>query len=290
MKQLITEDLEKNKILSIHKSLIKEQHSSKEIDEQLQGKGDINSQEATLRKAEKDKCLKNGRLLTNANRSKFVYRATTKSGKEVDFFADMTYKFKDGSKSGKWACPEMPSSASSASSASSDSSASSNSSSSTNKSTTPPPKPPKPLDQSQKDLLRRLESDGWYVMDPPPSEFVIDQGDYERADLTKAQDDKNPGFKYNSSLYFKSSDFKEFFVYKKKIGQAPPKVTRGNKIEYPIESCRIAINGLWKNLDKPRTYPLDDAMRGKYEEVARGCQEKVMFAPILKKRLKDLDL
>jgi len=276
MKQLITEDLEKNKILSIHKSLIKEQHSSKEIDEQLQGKGDINSQEATLRKAEKDKCLKNGRLLTNANRSKFVYRATTKSGKEVDFFADMTYKFKDGSKSGKWSCPEIATQTPQIT-----------------PTVTKPPSTtplPKPLDQSQKDLLRRLESDGWYVMDPPPSEFVIDQGDYERADLTKAQDDKNPGFKYNSSLYFKSSDFKEFFVYKKKIGQAPPKVTRGNKIEYPIESCRIAINGLWKNLDKPRTYPLDDAMRGKYEEVARGCQEKVMFAPILKKRLKDLDL
>jgi len=262
--------------------ITKEQHSSKEIDEQLQGKGDINSQEATLRKAEKDKCLKNGRLLTNANRSKFVYRATTKSGKEVDFFADMTYKFKDGSKSGKWACPEMPlpplpplpSPPPPP-----------------NPPPPPPPKQPKPLDQSQKDLLRRLESDGWYVMDPPPSEFVLAQGDYERADLTKAEDDKNPGFQYKSSTYFTPENFENgFFVFKKKIGQAPPKVTKGNKIEYPIESCRIAINGLWKNLDKPRTYPLDDAMRGKYEEVARGCQEKVMFAPILKKRLKDLNL
>ena len=106
MKQFITEDSEKNKILSMHKSLMKEQHSSEEIDEQ-QDKGGINSEEDTLRKALKAGCLKNGRLLTNANRSKFVYRATTKSGKEVDFMADMTYKFKDGSKSGKWACPEM---------------------------------------------------------------------------------------------------------------------------------------------------------------------------------------
>lgn len=279
MKRLITENLEKNKILSIHKSSLKEQHSSKEIDEQPQAKGGINSQEATLRNAEKNKCLKNGRLLTNADRSKFVYRATTKSGKEVDFFADMTYKFKDGSKSGKWSCPEMPPLP-----------APPPPSPPPPPNPPSPPKPPKPLGQSQKDLLQRLESDGWYVMDPPPSEFVLAQGDYERADLTKAEDNKNPGFKYNSSLYFKSPEFKEFFVYKKKIGQAPPKVTRGNKIEYPIESCRIAINGLWKNLDKPRTYPLDDAMRGKYEEVARGCQEKVMFAPILKKRLKDLNL
>ena len=52
-------------------------------------------------------CLKNGKILTTTNRSKFIYRATTKSGKEVDFLADMSYKFRDGSKSGKWSCSEL---------------------------------------------------------------------------------------------------------------------------------------------------------------------------------------
>lgn len=110
MKKFLIEESEKTKILSMHKTLMKEQKSSEEIEEQ-EVKGGINSEEDILRKALKAGCLKNGKLLTNSNRSKFVYRATTKSGKEVDFMADMSYKFKDGSKSGKWACPEMASQA-----------------------------------------------------------------------------------------------------------------------------------------------------------------------------------
>lgn len=106
MEKFLIEESEKTKILSMHKALMKEQKSSEEIEEQ-DVKGGINSDEDILRKALKAGCLKNGRLLTNADRSKFVYRAKTKSGKEVDFLADMTYKFKDGSKSGKWACAEM---------------------------------------------------------------------------------------------------------------------------------------------------------------------------------------
>ena len=81
----------------MHKSLFNEQTM----------KGGINSEEDTLRKLIKSGCIKNGKLLTNSDRSKFVYRLITKSGKEIDFFADMTYKFKDGSKSGKWTCPQL---------------------------------------------------------------------------------------------------------------------------------------------------------------------------------------
>jgi hypothetical protein len=106
MEKYFIEESEKNEILSMHKALMKEQSSKEEVDEQ-DPKGGINSEEDMLRKAIKAGCLKSGKLLTNANRSKFVYRATTKSGKEVDFSADMSYKFKDGSGSGKWACPQL---------------------------------------------------------------------------------------------------------------------------------------------------------------------------------------
>jgi hypothetical protein len=106
MEKYFIEESEKTKILSMHKALMKEQSSKEEVDEQ-DLKGGINSEEDMLRKAIKAGCLKSGKLLTNNNRSKFVYRATTKSGKEVDFSADMSYKFKDGSGSGKWACPQL---------------------------------------------------------------------------------------------------------------------------------------------------------------------------------------
>jgi hypothetical protein len=106
MKKFLIEESEKTKILSMHKVLMKEQNSSEEIEEQ-DVKGGINSEEDILRKSIKAGCLKNGKILTNADRSKFVYRATTKSGKEVDFLGDMSYKFKDGSKSGKWVCKAL---------------------------------------------------------------------------------------------------------------------------------------------------------------------------------------
>ena len=105
MKKYIIDESEKNEILSMHKALMKEQKESSEIEEQSTTVK--NPQEETLRSAIKAGCLKSGRILTNANRDKFVYRATTKSGKEVDFMADMTYSFKDGSKSGRWQCEQL---------------------------------------------------------------------------------------------------------------------------------------------------------------------------------------
>jgi hypothetical protein len=104
MKKFLIEETEKNKILSMHKALMNEEKIS--LEEQ-DAKGGINSQEDILRKSVQAGCLRNGRILTNADRSKFVYRATTKSGKEVEFLSDMTYKFRDGSKSGRWDCPQL---------------------------------------------------------------------------------------------------------------------------------------------------------------------------------------
>lgn len=99
MKNNLISESEVNRILSMHKSL-KEQTEMKKVT-------DISSDLVMLRKAITAGCLKGGRILTNSNQSKYVYRATSKSGKTVDFTADMNYKFGDGSKSGKWKCDEM---------------------------------------------------------------------------------------------------------------------------------------------------------------------------------------
>jgi hypothetical protein len=47
-------------------------------------------------------CLKDGTIIVNEDGVTVYRRASYKSGKLIDFFADMTYKFLDGSKSGKW--------------------------------------------------------------------------------------------------------------------------------------------------------------------------------------------
>ena len=99
MKNNLISESEVKEILSMHKSL-------KEQDEKKISL-DVTSYLVKLRKAITAGCLKGGKILTNANQSKYVYRATSKSGKTVDFTADMNYKFGDGSKSGKWKCDEI---------------------------------------------------------------------------------------------------------------------------------------------------------------------------------------
>jgi len=99
MKNNLISESEVKEILLMHKSL-------KEQDEKKISL-DVTSDLVKLRKAITAGCLKGGKILTNADQTKYVYRATSKSGKTVDFTADMNYKFGDGSKSGKWKCDEI---------------------------------------------------------------------------------------------------------------------------------------------------------------------------------------
>ena len=99
MKNNIISETDITEILSMHKFL-KEQNKDK-------AGLDVSADVVQLRKAITAGCLKGGKILTNANQTKYVYRATTKSGKIVDFTADMNYKFDDGSKTGKWKCDEI---------------------------------------------------------------------------------------------------------------------------------------------------------------------------------------
>jgi hypothetical protein len=61
-----------------------------------------------IRDAEKVGCLKNGRAqyLKGTKKPVYVVRGA-KTGKTVVFYPDMTYKFTDGSKSGKWKCSKL---------------------------------------------------------------------------------------------------------------------------------------------------------------------------------------
>jgi hypothetical protein len=99
MKNNIISETDITEILSMHKSLKEQNETNVGLD--------VSADVVQLRKAITAGCLKGGKILTNANQTKYVYRATTKSGKIVDFTADMNYKFEDGSKSGKWKCDEI---------------------------------------------------------------------------------------------------------------------------------------------------------------------------------------
>lgn len=95
------EKLEKQRILKMHehlRSLMFEQTTTiANSDPKLQ----------YLRDAISAGCLSNGRLKQDPTydpNKRYFYRATTKSGKEVEFYADMTYAFTDGSRQGTWQC------------------------------------------------------------------------------------------------------------------------------------------------------------------------------------------
>jgi hypothetical protein len=62
-----------------------------------------------LKDFESVKCLVNGVIYKNHPTKKdFFYRGVKQSTKqEIDFFADMTYEFVDGSKSGTWKCSKI---------------------------------------------------------------------------------------------------------------------------------------------------------------------------------------
>jgi hypothetical protein len=96
MKQFLISEDERISILSKHKALMKEQHKSL-INEQQNTSLDI------LRKAVKGGCLRNGQLVqSKLDPTKYIYRAKTDSGLDIDFFGDMTYKFRESGKTGKW--------------------------------------------------------------------------------------------------------------------------------------------------------------------------------------------
>lgn len=88
MKQFLISEDERINILSMHKALIKEQQTpSLDI----------------LRKAVKGGCLRNGQIVqSKLDPTKYIYRAKTDNGLDIDFFGDMTYKFRESGKTGRW--------------------------------------------------------------------------------------------------------------------------------------------------------------------------------------------
>lgn len=104
MKKYTVDNSEKYAILKMHKSLMKEQTgnaSASNPDDDLQ----------ILRNAMSAGCLKNGSLKKRISTGEVFYRkpSVQQPSKEVDFYANMTYKFTDGSKRGKWVCSQLES-------------------------------------------------------------------------------------------------------------------------------------------------------------------------------------
>jgi hypothetical protein len=250
MKNNLINESEVSQILSMHKSL-KEQTEMKKVTDTS---GDL----VMLRKAITAGCLKGGRILTNSDQTLYVYRATSKSGKTVDFTADMNYKFTDGSKSGKWKCDEITR---------------------MEVTTSDESNQQKPLNANQLFILNELEKLGWSNT-PVPTDVEVDNKMFLKMDLSGKGVNTNEGLSPAdvglADRYKKwFADYPNgFFVYKRNLGfQSPDKIEREDKVEVTIESCKTAIERLHNNLLNPRTHPLTTKQKTNFRETAITCNE-----------------
>jgi hypothetical protein len=249
----ITEE-EVSNILSMHKVLMNEQ-MSKSVD--------VNNPEyKVLIDAVKKNCLSGGKEILKDNNGKYYYRKPSikEPGKEIDFFADMTYKFIDGSKSGKWKCEGLIEL----------NTVQDNSTQSD----------PKTLNANQLFVLNKLKDLRWSNT-PVPTDVEIDNGMFLKMDLSK-QDGGGADYKNLTdqdvalaAKYYKYfTDFKNgFFVYKKVSSQTPTDIGKGSRVEITIESCKMAIESLYNNMKSPRSYPLENEDKNNYKNTAKICIE-----------------
>jgi hypothetical protein len=101
MRNIIDEN-EVKRILMMHKALMEQEETTTPTPV-------VKSNFEKLKEFESVKCLVNGVIYKNHPTKKdFFYRGVKQSTKqEIDFFADMTYEFVDGSKSGTWKCSKI---------------------------------------------------------------------------------------------------------------------------------------------------------------------------------------
>jgi hypothetical protein len=234
MKKIISES-EVSQILSMHKSL-KEQDEIKKVTDET-------SDLVKLNNAITAGCLKGGKLYTNTDQTKYVYRATSKSGKTVDFTADMNYKFTDGSKSGKWKCDEIGKIEQTSTTS---------------------------LNDNQRTVLELLRPLNW-TNTPKPTDVEVDLGLYQKMNLSDETTELGKIYsKYFSNDYPKGTN--DFYVYKKTVTQpnAPGKVER---VEATAESCKTSIESLYNHMRSPNTYPIEDSTKRSYVSTAQRCAE-----------------
>jgi hypothetical protein len=106
MRNIIDEN-EVKRILMMHKALMEQEETTTSTQVEEKTPYDI------LNEYKSVKCLANGVIYKDhptkkGDMGKYFYRGVKQSTKqEIDFFADMTYEFVDGSKSGTWKCGKI---------------------------------------------------------------------------------------------------------------------------------------------------------------------------------------
>jgi hypothetical protein len=157
---------------------------------------------------------------------------------------------------------------------------------------------PKPLSLTQNKVLELIKPLGWFH-EPAPTDVEVDQKLFQKINLT--QNAVNDSLKdiegggdlvSNYSKYFPTTDFKEFFIYKKTNPQTP-NVQRKAGLTVTSESCKIAIETLWDSVKNPNSYSLTDQEVSDYKRTTEICaqpenSEKFLLRFRLKDKLKDL--
>lgn len=131
------------------------------------------------------------------------------------------------------------------------------------------PEGPKKLNQAQIDALAELKQMGDWAPEPVPSQFLIDNGTWEKVNIA---DESDPILGRKYAKYFKDDYPKGYFVYRK-VKKQGPVPGKAEKIEVTAESCKTSIESLHDHMKSPRTYPLSNEQINAFVATAQMCAE-----------------
>lgn len=252
MKKYLIEESEKNRILKMHE-LIKEQ--SQPLSQPTQS--DLDKLKLALKT-----CIKKYTWFTPDTTSPI---RKTKSGKDVIvgtgtngntyyFYTDLTVINVNTGVKKNWECDFTPTPVSK------------------KEEPVKPTAPVKQLNANQNKVLELIKPQGWFS-EPVPTDVEVEQGLFDKVDLTDIQNQtKIP--KIDIYLkYFKDDYPNGFFVYRKIVSQKPEETKLSSKVEITTQSCKAAIETLYNNMKSPMTYPLSNEEKSNYRLTAKTCAE-----------------
>jgi hypothetical protein len=208
-----------------------------------------------------EKCLKlkKDKIKPSKDKKRYFVSTVTDKGNTLYFYSDMTATKSDGTSIGKYYCPQVTTTTGTG-----------NTGGAGNQ-TTPSVK----FDQAQIDALNALKKEGFYYMQNPPSQFMVDQGQYVKLDIS-GKDSNNPaeylGLVTAFSKYFPQDKFKNGLnLYKKTTKETT--AAGPQKINVTKESCKTAVFALAELINNPNSTELTNDQIVSHIKTAKMCSD-----------------
>ena len=263
----ITES-EKNRILHLHRSLMKEQSALTQGDANAQKVFGTDQDPVYIKFAEiVEKCIKakKDQITPSKDGKRYFVAKVTEKGNTVRFYSDMNVYKQDGTKITKFYCPQASSGGQSGGQEGGQLNLQSGGQVGLEPTLTP----------SQKSALEYIAKQGFVRMKPEPDNFKVQNGEFIKLDLNKPEGEQES--KYTNVFTdlviseFKDKFPKGLFVYKATGKQSP--VAASQKIEITRENCRTAVFELHDYMRNRQSTKMTPEQRRTHVDTIRKCMD-----------------